>query len=137
MSKLNLTNLQKAFNQYLSMYTYYQEHINVEDSISKDAVKESLVQRFEYCEELFWKTLRRFLLDKKGLNIEAAPKTVYRSAGQLNILKTEQWFKFLEMRNKTSHLYGGNTLDHILGIVDEFAKYGQELINYLEQNNED
>lgn len=132
MSSINLTPLKKAFEQFQTMYYFYQE--NQEESIVEEVVNESLVHRFEYCEDLFWKLLRKNLLEQKGVDIENAPKTVYRRASQLEILDFEVWVEFLNAKNQSSHTYNEETLEEVLSVMGDFAEHGKNVLKYLEDN---
>ncbi len=73
--------------------------------IAKDELgKDGVIQRFEYCFELLWKTLKVFLEDKGTLC--QTPKDCLKAAFRLGFLKDEGAFlDMLTDRNKTSHLY--------------------------------
>lgn len=65
------------------------------------ALRDSCIQRFEFCVELAWKTSMRVLaLPTK------APQTAVREMAQNGLITDVQlWFDFLQARNKTSHSY--------------------------------
>lgn len=70
--------------------------------------RDSVIQRFEYCSELFWKYLKRYL-EHVSVPVEIiAPVPVIRSAYAAGILNDQEGEGALEMikdRNKTSHIY--------------------------------
>lgn len=62
------------------------------------ALRDSCIQRFEFCIELSWKTSVRLL----GLQTRA-PNTAIREMAQNNLIAdTLPWFEFLDARNRTS-----------------------------------
>jgi nucleotidyltransferase substrate binding protein (TIGR01987 family) len=65
------------------------------------ALRDSCIQRFEFCIELAWKTSIKIL----GLQTKAPNPAVRDMAQNGLITDTKLWFKFLESRNKTSHSY--------------------------------
>ncbi len=132
MEYINIENLEKSVKRFLEMYNTYKEDNTV--GIFKDSVKEALVQRFEYCEELFWKVLRRYIINNMGVNVVSAPKIVYRTAAKLEILDSEIWIKFVDVRNIASHTYAEESLDIVLSVVDEFSIYSSQLLQYLRDN---
>jgi nucleotidyltransferase substrate binding protein (TIGR01987 family) len=78
------------------------------------------VQAFEFCYELAWKIMKRFL-DTQG--IEAiSPKDTFRKAALAHIIDDpEAWFDFQEKRNLTVHTYEQENLDAIIKIFDLFS----------------
>ncbi|MCD7820969.1 MAG: nucleotidyltransferase substrate binding protein [Clostridiales bacterium] len=69
------------------------------------SIRDGVIQRFEFCTELAWKTVREYLLDQgySGIN---SPKSVMKLAYADGLLQEEQgWLALLNARNLTSHLY--------------------------------
>lgn len=65
------------------------------------ALRDSCIQRFEFCVELSWKVSIKIL----GLAIKA-PNTAIRDMAQNNLIDNpDSWFDYLVARNKTSHTY--------------------------------
>lgn len=62
------------------------------------------IQRFEFCIELFWKTIKRFLSSE---GIEATtPKECLKKAFEVRWIDNETaWLQMLRDRNETSHVY--------------------------------
>ncbi len=79
---------------------------------SNEIIVDAAIQRFEFCIELFWKTLKRFLQEE---GIEAGtPKEVMKHAFQQSWLSDEQaWLGMLKDRNRTSHIYDEATAKEI------------------------
>lgn len=70
-----------------------------------DSVRDGVIQRFEFCAELAWKTLREYLLDQGYAEINS-PKAVLKQAFSDGILDHEEgWLHLLDARNQTSHIY--------------------------------
>lgn len=65
---------------------------------------DAVIQRFEFCHELFWKTLKKLLLEE---NIDVqSPKQVLQQAYALGWIKNEDlWLQMSQDRNLTSHTY--------------------------------
>lgn len=67
-------------------------------------VFDATIQRFEFTFELFWKTLKRFLL-KEGIEVKT-PRETLQMAYQLKWIHHEKkWLNMLNDRNETSHIY--------------------------------
>lgn len=75
------------------------------EEIAQDPLLETgMIQTYEFCIELAWKTMKDFL-EHKGL-LRKNPKDVFREAFvQGYLTNTEDWMKALEDRNLTSHAY--------------------------------
>ena len=72
-------------------------------------MRDGVIQRFEFCTELTWKTLREYLLDQGYTEINS-PKSVMRQAYADRLINDEQsWIGLLNDRNLTSHLYDEDT----------------------------
>lgn len=89
-----------------------------------DAIKGSVIQRFETCWDYLWKILRRYLLEEIGLpNVPNGPNPVLRSANENDLLPTdvEYWLKYAATRFSTSHDYSGEKAKVALGIMKSFV----------------
>ena len=79
------------------------------DRVKLDSVRDGVIQRFEFCTELAWKTLREHLIDQGYTEINS-PKAVMKTAFADGLLNDEQgWLDILNSRNITSHIYDENT----------------------------
>ncbi len=89
-------------------------------NIADDLDRDGAIQRFEYCFELVWKTLKR-ILDHKGILVNANPRDIFRYAAKESLISDPlPWFDFLEKRNKTSHMYKEEVAVEIAAIFPEF-----------------
>lgn len=83
--------------------------------------KAGAIQRFEFCYELSWKTLKR-VLSYRGIEANS-PREVFREAARENLIDDpEKWFKYLDYRNLTVHTYNEETAEKIFGILFEFKE---------------
>lgn len=86
------------------------------DSIYFRFLRDSLIKRFEYCIDMFWKVLREYILDKHGIDAPASPKAVIKQALDLNIINNEEYAKLITAvndRNLSSHAYHEDTAERI------------------------
>ena len=78
------------------------------DEIIK-SFRDSLIQRFEYCVDSFWKHIKDYLEIVLGEQLEMkGPKHIIRAAGKCGLLSETEVSNALEMlnhRNLTSHMY--------------------------------
>ncbi len=66
--------------------------------------QDSLIQRFEFCTELFWKNLKKLLAYEKILT--TTPRDVLAKAYQSMLIDDEAaWLSMIDDRNTTSHIY--------------------------------
>lgn len=74
------------------------------DLKKNDFLQDATIQRFEFCIELYWKVLKKFLAYEE---VETTtPKDVVSKAYQFGLVDNEKiWLQMLHDRNKTSHVY--------------------------------
>ncbi|MCC8181908.1 MAG: HI0074 family nucleotidyltransferase substrate-binding subunit [Clostridiales bacterium] len=99
-----------------------------------DSVRDGVIQRFEFCTELAWKTVREYLIDQgftEGIN---SPKGVMRQAYACGLLNDEAaWLELLESRNMTSHIYDEATARRVFTLIQQrFCPLFHELTEALE-----
>ena len=98
-----------------------------------DIVRDATIQRFEYTFELSWKLLKRYLESETNI-IEASIKNLFREAGKLGLIDSvEDWFKYLEARNLTSHTYSESTAEEVFNAAIRFEKSAKFLRDRLEK----
>ena len=86
----------------------------------EDITQAGTVQAFEFCYELAWKMMKRFL-STQGIET-LSPKDTFRKAALAKIIDNpEVWFDFQEKRNLTAHTYEQENLDTIINILDSFS----------------
>lgn len=70
-----------------------------------DVVRDGVIQRFEFCVELAWKTAREYLLEQGYADLNS-PKSVMRQAYADGLVNDgDTWVTMLNDCNLTSHLY--------------------------------
>ena len=98
------------------------------DQPKNDFIRDSVIQRFEFCVELAWKTAKR----KMGTS-SSAPKEIIREMAQNSyISKVEIWLEAIDMRNLSSHTYKEELAERVYAFARNF--YGElvELLRVLE-----
>ena len=86
-----------------------------------DIALDAAIQRFEFSFELFWKTLKVFLLEAGGIQI-SSPKQVLKEAFSQGWINEEQkWLDLLDARNLTSHVYNEQKAQEIYRMIEENA----------------
>lgn len=86
-----------------------EEAIGIYEELPNTAVRDGVIQRFEFCTELAWKATREYLIDQGYVDINS-PKSVMRQAYADGLVNDEQaWIDLLTARNTTSHVYDDDT----------------------------
>ena len=84
-----------------------------------DAIRNGCIQKFEYCTELCWKLIRRFLLEMQGVKSNS-PKSAakeYFLAGFLNDEAYTELVAMLDDRNSLSHIYVRAEFDRVFSTL--------------------
>jgi len=76
-------------------------------AIDREAISESVIQRFEICYDCLWKVLKRYLHESLGIpELPNSPKPLFRIAFENQLLAAiEQWLVYADSRVDTSHDY--------------------------------
>ena len=102
------------------------------DQPLNEFTRDSTIQRFEYCFELSWKSLKRYFLWNQNLD-ESNVKNLFREAGKQQLINNvEQWFEFHKARNITSHTYSEEVAKKVYDTAKEFYPEAIHLLEQLE-----
>lgn len=106
-----------------------EEALEEYDKYGISSSRDGVIQRFEFCTELAWKSTREYLLSEGYVDINS-PKTVMKQAYADNLIENEQaWLVLLYSINLTSHIYDDNTASDIFNnIKDKYLGLFKELI---------
>lgn len=84
------------------------------------------IQRFEFCFELTWKTLKR-VLEYEG-EICKTPREVFKSAFRLGLIADERtWLSMLQDRNKMSHVYSEHEAEKVYERIPNYTAVLEKL----------
>ena len=92
--------------------------------LDREAVAESVIQRFETCYDTLWKHLKRYMVEELGLpDVPNSPKPVFRLAAENNLLAgpVERWLRHADMRTATAHDYSGEKAKDCLKTMESFV----------------
>ncbi len=112
----------KHLEQQFENYQRAQERSELTE-IDREAIAESVIQRFETCYDTLWKELKRYLGEEFGLtDVPNSPKPILKLAGENSLLASgvEQWLKYADARTSTAHDYSGEKAAETLSIVVDF-----------------
>ena len=95
---------------------------------------DSVIQRFEFTTELFWKFLKA-LLEYKGIQVNAAPIDVIMAAKTAGMLTADdRWIAAVRDRNMTSHTYDDEKAMEIYGrIRDVYVSMFKQFVEKYER----
>lgn len=102
------------------------------------SMRDSMIQRFEYCTDLFWKIIRIYLEDIQKADIPInAPRAILREAVTARLLSEQEGdacIDMVESRNKTSHIYHVEVAQNIAHMVPEFYTLMKLIIDRIQKN---
>ena len=97
-----MTKFEATIKQFENALTRFREVMAVPKN---DIVRDSAIQRFEFTLDLSWKMAKAFLEEKKGV-VCVSPKECFRESYRQGLIEySDEWIKFVDMRNETVHTY--------------------------------
>lgn len=96
--------------------------------------RDGVIQRFEYTFELCWKSIRRCLLFLGRVDVSGSPRPLFRDALEEHLIEDiDPWFRYLEARNSTAHLYNRDQAEKVFKAIDGFSTHAETLLHALRQ----
>ena len=123
--QVNLTPLIKAFEKF--------EQFRPNQTTEQE--KAGVIQAFEYCYELSWKTMKR-LLQERGVEANSPRETFRLAAKEGFIDSPETWFVFLKCRNITVHTYNIDEANRVLEVCSDFSKEIKQFLVNIGADND-
>ncbi|MDX1957862.1 MAG: nucleotidyltransferase substrate binding protein [Leptospiraceae bacterium] len=121
---IDFDKLKKSLKRLEEQYQNYLEISNGDrfSSLIQEAVRESVIQRFETCYDMVWKHLKNYLEIELGLpDVPNSPKPIFRIANENNLdLNIEKWFEYSQTRIDTSHDYSQEKANLAIDLVNDF-----------------
>ena len=110
--------LHEKYEQFEAAVSRLREALEDYRSTPLSSVRDGVIQRFEFCAELAWKTMREYLLDQGYTEINS-PKAVIRQAFAYGMIEdAEGWIRLMNDRNLTSHVYDERTAEEIFRRIE-------------------
>ncbi len=106
----------------------YANHRNENAALSdldREAIAESVIQRFKTCHDCLWKVLQSYLMENLGIaDPPNSPKPVFRIAHERLRLDVpiEQWLRYADARTGTAHDHDGEHAKACLALVPDFIR---------------
>ncbi len=100
-----------------------------------DVVRDSAIQRFEFCVELSWKLMKSWLLESEGIEV-ASPKEAIRKAYTSQLIVYDiRWLDIIDLRNITSHTYNEELAAEVFSKLNELLPLFEALIEASSQRS--
>lgn len=130
---LDISALENAETRLQEMLTRYKKESYDE------AVRDSVIQRFEFTYSIVLKTLRKYFMERAFIVEDVNQMSfneMIRTASQLNLIKSnlEKWTIYREMRNMTSHTYDEVVALQVVNIIPDFSDEVAYLITNLKES---
>lgn len=126
-----------ALEKAITAIAAYEQTKKIDDSADDEMYRthrDSLIQRFKYTIDLFWKYIKAFLEQKNALSGLKIPSEVIRTAFSINMLTEHEAEKVLEMiksRNMTSHIYVEEIAEQLRHSIPGYCTILQEVVDRL------
>ena len=109
------------------------------DKAQKDVLKAGVIQNFEFTYELCWKLMRRWL--KENLSPSATDgvtrRELFRMAAEQRLIDdVEQWMRYHDARNQSSHTYLPEIADKVYRTAFDFFDDARNLLQAMEERND-
>jgi nucleotidyltransferase substrate binding protein (TIGR01987 family) len=114
----------KKFDAITAQHEYYEE------------VRDSIIQRFEYSIDAFWKILKEYL-EFNNLETSGSPKSIMRLAFAAKLITSHECDLFIDMledRNSTSHAYNVNIAEEISHKASDYYFLMASVTKKIQQN---
>ncbi|MDB5002945.1 MAG: nucleotidyltransferase substrate binding protein like protein [Mucilaginibacter sp.] len=103
-----------TFDQALK--TFKESLLDAPSQLERDGA----IQRFEYCYDLSWKTLKQYL-QRRGIVDLNSPKSVFNAAYTEKVIDDEStWSTIITKRNLSVHTYNQKLADSLFSELPEY-----------------
>lgn len=97
-----------------------------------EELRDSIIQRFEYCTDTFWKYLNQYIKSIFKIKISAPrPKIVLQESLDLNLITKEEFnicLDIIDDRNETAHGYNENLAEEICKQIPKYYETMNSII---------
>ena len=131
-------NFQASLGRLEEQYENYLELDEALPRLLREAVAESVIQRFETCYDCLWKVLKRYLVEELGVaDSPNSPKPVFRLAFENDLIPApvERWLSYADRRVDTAHAYSGEKARAALEVVADFIRDAAALYRTMSGRN--
>lgn len=131
----------KTLEKGVELFYKYEDIFNENDSDENEEIfesmRDSLIQRFEYCIDLFWKVAKLYLELVEKVTLSAnSPRGIIRETVKALLLSEDEGkdcMEMIEARNKTSHTYHEMMADEIAHQIPDFYELMQTITERMQK----
>lgn len=127
-----MSKFEEKYRKFTDAVNRLAESIEEYKENAVSTMRDGVIQRFEFCTELAWKTIREYLIEQGYAELNS-PKAVMKQAYADGLISEEGiWLQILDARNLTSHLYDDQTAGEIFkDIKEKYLAQFQALVEKL------
>lgn len=118
-----LASLDLAINNYQRFNRDKVSCIDIDISEMNRIFRDSMIHRFEYCTDLFWKFIKKYLEVNHQYGGIKTSREVLKEAFSVGILDEAEFEKIITMiqsRNMTSHIYVEEIAEQLAQIIPDY-----------------
>jgi len=129
----------KTLEKSIELFSKYENLFNKQSTEENEdllrGMRDSVIQRFEYCTDLFWKLVKVYL-DSEGIDLPInSPKFILREAVKVRILSEvegKECMDIVESRNKTSHTYHEALAEEIAHEISGYYELMKKIVERMQ-----
>ena len=98
-------------------------------------IRDSVIKRFEFCMDSFWKFLKLYEEKTHGLPAISSPRGVLKAALDINLIDQKEYILLIEMvesRNLTSHTYHEELAEKISRAIPNYYQLMVTIVDRLQ-----
>ncbi|HEX4069207.1 MAG TPA: HI0074 family nucleotidyltransferase substrate-binding subunit [Candidatus Babeliales bacterium] len=136
-----LLTLEDGIDAFLSCKVCYQKQPTEENERWLKIARDSLIQRFEYCMDLFWKTVKLYLEETINVSFTGiiSSRGVLREAFKARLLSEEEGSRCMDMveaRNKTSYTYHELLADEVAHEIPQYYELMKHIVDRMQDDSD-
>lgn len=121
--------MQKMLRTLCVAVDHYERHskLHQSDEDLRIVLRDSLIKRFEYCVDHFWKYVSVYIREVSHVKpVTEAPADIFRTACKIGVitdLEAERGLEMVKVRNQTTHLYKEELAQVVAGDIAGFYDF--------------
>ena len=135
MNELEYEKLKQSLTRLKEQYEFFQSNKDDFSGLVEEAMKESIIKRFDICFDTLWKHLKIFTPEEAGLHtMPNSPLAIFRIAHESGVIEREMQERLVnynKVRGEAAHDYSLEKADIALGAVGDFIADATELYEQM------
>ncbi len=137
---LELTSLRKALQSLQNaLQVASPDELEKFEKKQIEVLKAGVIQNFEFSYEICWKFMRRWLKENLSPAITdgITRRELFRMAAEQRLIgDVEQWMRYHDARNLSSHTYLPEVADEVYRSAFDFHEAARKLLQAMEERND-